>query len=357
MSVGRFAPTPSGRMHIGNVYAMLAAWLSTRSAAHAQTAPRGRMLLRIEDVDVARAVPDADRWIMDDLAWLGLDWQGDPVYQSQRTELYEQALRLLECSPSPARDAAELVYPCFCSRTDIRGSAAPNESDGFVIYPGTCRRLGVQQPDELHRRLACGDQHSLRIAMPESHDPTAMQTFVDRVFGEQRFNLARDIGDSVVRRADGVFSYQLAVVVDDLLMGVNDVVRGRDLLRSTALQLWIRRRLIAAGFMDLAGAGGGDAIASRAVDQPQYAHLPLVRSAADRRLAKRDHSTDMAMLRERGVRPNHIIGYCAWLLGIRAGEGGGPIPMTAEEALGLFSWEALRSNPSDELLPSSIRFA
>ena len=257
---GRFAPTPSGRMHIGNVYAMLGAWLSARSRGD-------RMLMRIEDVDKPRVVAGADQLMMDDLHWLGLDWDGEPMFQSQRTERYEYAL---ECLRSQG-----VLYPCFCSRADIRAASAPNEGDGFMVYPGTCRRLLHDHPDEVRARLVRGDQHSIRIAMPESAAGEKQRTvpddsaalsgavppeqqgdagivdgvacFNDRVYSPQHYDLAREVGDSVIRRADGLFGYQLVVVVDDLDMGVDDIVRGRDLLRSTALQMWIRQCLLAGG--------------------------------------------------------------------------------------------------------------
>lgn len=239
---GRFAPTPSGRMHIGNIYAMLGAWLSARSSNDA-------IYLRIEDIDEPRVVPGAADLIMDDLQWLGLDWDGAPVYQSARHHLYEDALRALQrltiddsgaVTADATGNATPLIYPCFCSRADIRAASAPQEGDRFMIYPGTCRRLAETNPDEVRARLAQGRRHSLRIAMPASNSTIA---FEDRVFGHQEFNVTREIGDSVVRRADGLFSYQLVVVVDDLAMGVDDIVRGRDLLRSNALQIWIRQAL------------------------------------------------------------------------------------------------------------------
>lgn len=272
---GRFAPTPSGRMHIGNVYAMLAAWLSARSQ------PQGRIALRIEDIDTPRVVPDADRLIMDDLAWLGLDWDGDPVYQSRRDDLYREAFRTLRGDGGLGESR---VFPCFCSRADIRAASAPQEGDGFSVYPGTCRRRWADDPDDVRLRLERGDRHAWRVAVPavghagddgdsgknrsdgcdccdvsggnngNTGDMGDSVTFQDRVFGPQRFVLSRDVGDAVVLRSDGLFSYQLAVVVDDLLMGVDDIVRGRDLLPSTALQMWIRRLLLDRGFgADAAG--------------------------------------------------------------------------------------------------------
>ena len=201
---GRFAPTPSGRMHMGNAYAMLAAWLSAR-------ARHERILLRIEDIDAPRAVPDADRWIMDDLAWLGLDWDGEPVYQSQRLDLYEALFRRLrDATPSP-------LYPCFCSRAEIRAASAPQEGDRFIVYPGTCRRLLERDPYEVRRRLDAGARHSWRFAVPPANTPQSQILFDDRVFGAQSFDLGVELGDVVLRRSDGLFSYQLVVTVDDLL--------------------------------------------------------------------------------------------------------------------------------------------
>lgn len=335
---GRFAPTPSGRMHIGNVYAMLAAWLSARSQ------PQGRIALRIEDIDIPRVVPDADRWIMDDLAWLGLDWDGDPVYQSRRDDLYREAFQTLRGDGGLGESR---VFPCFCSRADIRAASAPQEGDSFSVYPGTCRRRWADDPDDVRLRLERGDRHAWRIAVPaaghmggdvgdvgdgdsgknrsggnngNTGDMGDEVTFQDRVFGPQRFVLSRDVGDAVVLRSDGLFSYQLAVVVDDLLMGVDDIVRGRDLLPSTALQMWIRRLLLDRGFgADAAGdcpVATTVATTAASAATPMYAHLPLVDDRAHRRLAKRERSYDLGMLRSDGVEPEQIIGYCAWMLGL-----------------------------------------
>ena len=328
---GRFAPTPSGRMHIGNIYAMLGAWLSARSSNDA-------VYLRIEDIDEPRVVPGASDLIMDDLQWLGLDWDGAPVYQSARHPLYEDALRALQrltiddsgaVTADATGNATPLIYPCFCSRADIRAASAPQEGDRFMIYPGTCRRLAETNPDEVRARLAQGRRHSLRIAMPASNSTIA---FEDRVFGHQEFNVTREIGDSVVRRADGLFSYQLVVVVDDLAMGVDDIVRGRDLLRSNALQIWIRQALT--GSTDYS-----------------YAHLPLIDNASGQRLAKREKSLDMGILRKHGATPERIIGYCAWLLGLQGDpHSTHPQPMSAQEALTEFSWTKVRTDTADRSL-------
>ncbi|WP_347011000.1 glutamyl-Q tRNA(Asp) synthetase [Bifidobacterium dentium] len=328
---GRFAPTPSGRMHIGNIYAMLGAWLSARSSNDA-------IYLRIEDIDEPRVVPGAADLIMDDLQWLGLDWDGAPVYQSARHPLYEDALRTLQrltiddsgaVTADATGSATPLIYPCFCSRADIRAASAPQEGDRFMIYPGTCRRLAETNPDEVRARLAQGRRHSLRIAMPASNSTIA---FEDRVFGHQEFNVTREIGDSVVRRADGLFSYQLVVVVDDLAMGVDDIVRGRDLLRSNALQIWIRQALT--GSTDYS-----------------YAHLPLIDNASGQRLAKREKSLDMGILRKHGVTPERVIGYCAWLLGLQGDpHSTHPQPMSVQEALTEFSWAKVRTDTADRSL-------
>lgn len=328
---GRFAPTPSGRMHIGNIYAMLGAWLSARSSNDA-------IYLRIEDIDEPRVVPGAADLIMDDLQWLGLDWDGAPVYQSARHPLYEDALRTLQrltiddsgaVTADATGNATPLIYPCFCSRADIRAASAPQEGDRFMIYPGTCRRLAETNPDEVRARLAQGRRHSLRIAMPASNSTIA---FEDRVFGHQEFNVTREIGDSVVRRADGLFSYQLVVVVDDLAMGVDDIVRGRDLLRSNALQIWIRQALT--GSTDYS-----------------YAHLPLIDNASGQRLAKREKSLDMGILRKHGVTPERVIGYCAWLLGLQGDpHSTHPQPMSVQEVLTEFSWTKVRTDTADRSL-------
>lgn len=351
---GRFAPTPSGRMHIGNVYAMLGAWLSARKSGDS-------IRLRIEDIDEPRVVPGAAETMMRDLEWLGLGWDDEPVFQSSRHALYQEALELLSklsfdeisgiistgsndskpCSTTASNEAATseatpLIYPCFCSRADIRAASAPQEGDRFTVYPGTCRRLIASEPQRAKQRLANNDRHSMRIA---TADTTI--TFHDEVFGTQQYNLAHDIGDIIVRRSDGIYSYQLAVTVDDLDMGITDIVRGRDLLRSNALQIYIRKALIAAGFQSSEPA---DAAIS-------YAHLPLIDNAAGQRLAKRERSLDLGILTAHGVTAQQIIGYCAWLLGLQGNpEHTKPQPMNAAEALGEFSWSAVRANTSDRVL-------
>ena len=376
---GRFAPTPSGRMHIGNIYAMLGAWLSARSRDDG-------MILRIEDIDGPRVVPGAADAMMDDLRWLGLDWDGDPVFQSARHDMYEDALRHLRgldvsdvldslgpadagtasrpgkrpvaASPILVDSSAPLVYPCFCSRADIRAASAPQEGDRFMVYPGTCRRLAATDPAQTRERVLRGDRHSLRIAMPEpvADGTDAVISFEDEVFGMQRFDLPRDIGDTIIRRADGLFSYQLVVVVDDLTMRVDDIVRGRDLLRSNALQIYIRRALIASGFVDRPASDSSacDSATSgqtASAEHPHYAHLPLIDDAGGRRLAKRERSLDMGVLRAHGVTAERVIGYCAWLLGLQGSPSKTvPQPMSASEALSEFDWAKVRADTTDRCI-------
>lgn len=260
---------------------------------------------------------------MDDLDWLGLDWDGKVVYQSQRVQAYQEGLNLLQEGRLP--DGQPLVYPCFCSRADIRAASAPNEGDGFTVYPGTCRGLSHQV---LLQRLHKGCRHSLRLAVPQNPDrPEATCRFTDLVFGHQSFNLPRDLGDVVIIRSDGLVAYQLAASVDDLAMGINQVVRGRDLLPSTAIQLWIRSHL-----------------------QPdpspiQYAHLPLIDDADGRRMSKRFNSPDMETLRDEGWSAQQVIGVCGWLLGLLDR----PQPIHPYDLLQVFTWKKVASRRDDRL--------
>ena len=306
--LGRFAPSPTGRMHLGNIVAAVAAW----------AACEGNMLLRIEDVDTDRARQDADRWIMDDLHWLGLDWVGEPQYQSQRTEFYTEALRNLP------------VYPCYCTRAQIRAASAPQEGDGFVLYPGTCRpkhvtpglysafeqqdfteskewlaqnqlvagRSVADQKTNAHQRFAW------RLAVPQMGESESVIRFTDEHAGVQAYAVAQQLGDTILRRSDGLFSYQLAVSVDDALMGVTQVVRGRDLLRSTALQLYIRHVLQRAHIVPVA-------------PDPQFAHIGLIRDSDGTRMAKRLQSIDMGVIRQSTHSAQAVLGICAQLLGLR----------------------------------------
>ena len=214
---GRFAPTPSGAMHLGNAFSALLAWLDVRHAG-------GRLILRIEDLDAERCPVKNAEQLMADLRWLGLDWDEggltDVYRQSKRSEYYQAAFDELA--------ARGLLYPCFCSRAERLAANAPHREDGAVVYDGRCRALSAVQIAE---RQASGIRPAWRVIVPDLD--VAVQ---DGNLGEYRENLSSDCGDFIIRRADGVFAYQLAVVADDAAMGVTHVVRGRDLLPSAARQ-------------------------------------------------------------------------------------------------------------------------
>ncbi len=296
---GRFAPTPSGRMHLGNAFAALVAWLSARAAG-------GEMVLRVEDLDPRAANRERAEALIDDLRWLGLDWDEGPYWQSERGEAYADALARL--------DAAGLTYPCFCTRAELHAASAPHASDGTPVYAGTCRGL---TPEEVARRSA-ERPPATRLRVPDEADPAGTIEFLDLAYGTHREVLARECGDFLVRRSDGVVAYQLAVVVDDALMGVTQVVRGRDLLGSCARQIY------------LAGLLGFDA--------PQYGHVPLLVAPDGRRLAKREKDLDLGSLRERGVSPERVVGTLAAAAGL-ADPGCETAPA---ELVGAFSWDRLR---------------
>lgn len=297
---GRFAPSPSGRMHMGNVYSALFSWLSAKAQG-------GEWLLRIEDLDRQRCHREYALQIEDDLRWLGLHWdeggtsggESGPYFQSERDDIYNEAFERLE--------AGGLLYPCYCSRADLRAASAPHASDGVVLYSGRCRTLSEEQREQLAQR----SKPSYRFAMPEGS-----VTFEDKIYGRRTFDLRGDCGDFVVRRADGNYAYQLAVVVDDALMGVTEVVRGSDLLSSTPMQ------------MALCGVLG--------YEVPSYMHLPMLVNSTGQRLSKRDASLDMGILREQ-YKPQELIGHLLYLVGIISSDE----PLSAEEALQLFSPEKM----------------
>lgn len=270
---GRFAPSPSGRMHLGNIYTAVMSWLSVKSR-------EGKWILRIEDLDPQRSKAEYARQIEDDLLWLGLQWDEGgldgkgsdmPYVQSKRHHFYAEALERLK--------KTGMCYPCRCTRADIMATQAPHESDGRVIYKGTCRPATLPAPYRESPGAA------VRIAVPDEEI-----TFTDLIQGKQTVNLARRCGDFILRRADGAWAYQLAVVVDDAMMGVTEVMRGADLLLSTAQQIYLYRLL---GFTP-----------------PQFAHLPLICNDKGIRLSKRDASLSMESLR-RGKTPEEILGKIA----------------------------------------------
>ena len=291
-TVGRFAPSPSGRMHLGNVWACLLAWLAARSAG-------GAVVLRLEDLDPGRCRPEYCDQVMRDLEWLGLGWDGEPVYQSRRTQAYAQAFQELE--------RQGLVYPCFCTRAQRLAASAPHRSDGAVVYDGRCARLTPEQRAELSRTR----RPAWRVRAPEK-----TITFRDLLQGEYGEDLKRDCGDFILRRSDGVYAYQLAVVVDDAWMGVNQVVRGSDLLSSTPRQLWLQEAL--------------------GLPHPAYGHVPLLLAPDGRRLAKRDRDQELDALKARYSAPE-LVGRLAWAAGLLPEYA----PATPEELIPLFAWEKL----------------
>lgn len=287
---GRFAPSPTGRMHLGNIYSALIAWLSARSQG-------GRFILRMEDIDRQRSRDEYARLIEDDLQWLGLDWDEEYI-QSQRFDIYEEALHQLQDSG--------LTYPCYCTRADILATQAPHESDGRVVYQGTCR------PEHLNDSLPPSNRKpATRLRVPDSDIH-----FTDGHYGPQTINLASQCGDFILRRADGAWAYQLAVVVDDALMGVTEVVRGRDLLLSVPQQLYLYKLL---GY-----------------SSPRFSHIPLLCNTAGQRLSKRDKSLDMAELRQRYT-AQQLIGHIAFITGMTEHAE----PLTPHDLLTVFSWQCL----------------
>jgi glutamyl-tRNA synthetase len=270
MPRGRFAPSPTGDLHLGGARTALCAWLAARR-------DRGAFLVRMEDLDRPRVVPGAAARILDDLAWLGLDWDGEVTVQSARTDRYDQALDRLR--------AAGHVFPCWCSRADIaRAATAPHgPGDEGPRYPGTCRELTEEQK---HQFSASDRRPSLRLRVPAGE-----VEWVDQVAGPQRQDVLATVGDFVLRRADGVHAYQLAVVVDDVAGGIEEVVRGDDLLSSTPRQVLLYRLL------------GAPA--------PRWAHVPLILGPDGKRLSKRHGSVAVRQLREAGLDAPRLLGQLA----------------------------------------------
>lgn len=273
--VGRFAPSPTGRLHLGNARTAMLAWLQARRAG-------GRFILRIEDIDPLRTLADGEAAILADLRWLGFDWdegpdvggRNAPYRQSERREAYRAVL---------ARWRAEgRVYPCTCSRKDLRLAGAPHVGEEGPVYPGTCRD-GLSHPE--------------RPAAWRFRVPDREVAFHDEVLGPQRQNVAAQVGDFVVWRNDDWPSYQLAVVADDAAMGVTDVVRGADLLSSTGRQILL---------FDALGASA-----------PRWHHVPLWLDEKGDRLAKRDASQTVEGLRLAGERPGRVLSHIARSLGWR----------------------------------------
>jgi len=289
-------------MHMGNLWSCLLAWLAARSAG-------GGMVLRLEDLDPDRCRQEHCDQVMRDLEWLGLDWDGAPVYQSRRTELYAAAFRQLE--------QRGLIYPCFCTRAERLAASAPHRADGVQVYDGRCSRLTEEERAELSKIR----RPAWRVRVPEEE-----RTFTDLLQGICREDLVRDCGDFIVRRSDGVYAYQLAVVVDDAMMGVTQVVRGSDLLSSTPRQMWLQEEL--------------------GLPHPDYGHLPLLLAPDGRRLAKRDRDLELSQLQGRYTAPQ-IVGALARAAGLIDR----PQAVTPQELLPLFSWKKL---PQEDMIWNDI---
>jgi Glutamyl- and glutaminyl-tRNA synthetases len=287
-------------MHLGNLFCALLAWLSAKSAG-------GRVVLRIEDLDIDRCPRRYALQAEADLRWMGLAWDEGgsaggpdaPYFQSERSALYENALERLK--------RAGLVYPCFCTRAQLHAASAPHAGDGAAVYPGTCRRLTPAQTAA--RVRASGREPALRLAVPEE-----TISFTDGHLGPYSEFLPSECGDFLLRRSDGLFAYQLAVVVDDAAMGVTQVVRGADLLSSTPRQLLLYRLL--------------------GLPAPRFYHCPLLLAADGRRLSKRDRDAGLEGLQDR-FSPEEIVGRLAFLAGLNPSAA----PRTPQSLAAEFSWE------------------
>jgi glutamyl-tRNA synthetase len=289
-------------MHVGNMRSALLGWLWARSEG-------GEFRLRIEDLDPDRCKPVFTDGIFEDLEWLGLDWDGAVWKQSERTAIYDDALARLSASGH--------AYRCWCSRAEVaRAASAPHVGEEGPIYPGTCRGGALPKP---------GREAAWRFLVRPLPDPLpgpegrtggegdrGVVRFVDAIHGEVTQDVAREVGDFVIRRIDGVASYQLAVVVDDALSGITHVLRGEDLLSSTPRQILLQRAL---GY-----------------PTPHYAHVPLLMQADGKRLAKRDGASTAAGLRELGWSSQKVIGQLAAWSGLGDGS-----PVTARELVSGFS--------------------
>ena len=278
---GRFAPSPTGEMHLGNAWTAFLAWLYIRSQG-------GEMILRVEDLDPDRSRRPYVDLLMQDMKWLGLDWDEgpdiggpyEPYYQSQRCDLYQTALAKLEGDGH--------LYPCYCSRAELQAvTMAPHAGDINNPYTGACRTLSDQERE----RRASQRKPALRLAVPDNE----VITFCDGLQGEVSQALRQECGDFIVRRSDGVHAYQLAVTVDDALMKMSHVVRGDDLLSSTPRQIYLYKLLN--------------------FTIPKFVHVPLLYGEDGHRLSKRHGSLSLYSMRNRGIQPEKIVGFLAWKSG------------------------------------------
>ena len=311
--VGRFAPSPSGRMHLGNILCAMLGYLSAKSKG-------GDYILRIEDLDTLRCTKDNCKQVLDDLNWFGINFDdinfvkpknvnilniNNSIYQSERTEIYKCFERFLK--------EKGLVYPCFCSRAELHAVSAPHLSDGRLIYTGTCKNLTEQERKQKKRKPA------MRLAVPD-----IKISFVDGCIGEYTEDLKLECGDFIIKRSDGMFAYQLAVTVDDGLMSVTEVVRGHDLISSTARQIWLHELF---GFKP-----------------PKFYHMPLLVAPDGRRLSKRDKDLDLGIIRQY-MKPQKLIGILAYTCGLIENKE----DISLDELIKIFSWDKIPNR--DLILP------
>lgn len=297
---GRFAPSPSGVLHLGNLTSSLLAWLDVRKCG-------GKLIFRLEDLDPARSKTEYAEAIVRDLRLLRLNWDEEAPSQSNRSDKYDDAFRLL--------NSKGLVYPCYCSRNQRLSASAPYVGDPRDSHSCRCKSLTASERRQLE---ASGKRPAFKISVPDMEI-----SFTDGHYGLIRQRLS-DEGDFIIRRSDGVYAYQLAVSFDDMDMGVSRVVRGRDLLSSTGRQIWLISQL------------GGKA--------PEYCHAPLI-TVGERKMSKRFGDLSMDIIREK-YRPEEIIGMIAQLLGLKASSA----PIAPNELIDTFSWDKV-SQTDIEIAP------
>lgn len=314
---GRYAPSPTGLLHVGNARTALAAWLSIRKQ-------HGAVIWRVEDLDGPRVVAGMGEAAWEDLEWLGLNWDEGPgiggphapYLQSARIAAYDEALARLA--------QAGRLFPCSYSRKDLETLASAPHGDGTVSpYPASLRPKTL--PKTWIEEFLSGASAHLAVRFAVSNEPVS---FTDQVYGLQTEQTDLAVGDFVVKRRDGLYAYQLAVVVDDAAMGITEVVRGADLLSSTGRQIQLYEAL--------------------SLHTPAFAHLPLVLNAKGEKLSKRDSGLAIRALRHGGVPPDVLVGYLAFSLGLLPA----PEPATPQDLIPHFSWD--RIAPEDWVLPEDL---
>jgi glutamyl-tRNA synthetase len=309
---GRLAPSPTGLLHLGNAWAFLCAWLGVRSSG-------GKLVLRLEDIDAKRSKAEFAAALQEDLLWLGLDWDEGPYLQSRRFVEYAQALENFK--------AKNLVYPCFCTRKELHSLAgAPHAAE--TAYPGLCRNLSATARAA---RINAGHSYSWRLRCHYQKHPEIF-SFKDLVLGQIQLTEEQVSGDFPLCRSDGVFAYQLAVVLDDISMGITQVVRGADILSSTPNQLYLYALLGAT--------------------PPVYAHVPLLLDHTGERLAKRHASLSLRWLREAGVKAEAVIGFLAVWSGLREGSFNDFALLSPKDLLPGFDFASIKAKPG--VLPEDI---